>query len=77
MGRAALTIAAALVLLVAWPANAERAGGEPDVFKAMAVVRPATPTPAPDVAFVALDGHRVRLRELRGKPVLLGFFTTW
>ena len=31
---------------------------------------------APDLAFTALDGRQVRLSELRGKVVLLGFFTT-
>ena len=32
---------------------------------------------APDVAFAAPDGHDVRVRDLRGKAILLGFFTTW
>jgi len=48
-----------------------------DPFGAMAALRVAPPTPAPDVLFRTLDGREVRLRELRGKSVLLGFFTTW
>jgi len=39
--------------------------------------RPASPLknkPAPDFELSALDGGRVRLSELRGKPVLLAFF---
>jgi|CXWL01.1.fsa_nt_gi cytochrome oxidase Cu insertion factor (SCO1/SenC/PrrC family) len=30
--------------------------------------------PAPDFELTALDGGRVKLSELRGKPVLLAFF---
>lgn len=55
---------------------AHRAHAE-DSLEAMGGLRPAAPSPAPDVAFTTLDGHEVRVRELRGKPVFLGFFTTW
>lgn len=48
-----------------------------DPFEAMRVIRPAAPLPAPDVTFRSLEGRDVRLADLRGKPVLLGFFTTW
>jgi hypothetical protein len=53
--------------------------GEPgsDPFEAMGVLRVVPPAPVPDLAFRALDGRLVRLRDLRGKPVVLGFFTTW
>ena len=30
--------------------------------------------PAPDFELTALDGGRVKLSELRGKPILLAFF---
>jgi peroxiredoxin len=43
----------------------------------MQALRLVTPVPAPDVAFRALDGRPARLSELRGRPVLLTFFTTW
>lgn len=33
--------------------------------------------PAPDFALRALDGSRIRLRDLRGKIVLLNFWATW
>jgi len=33
--------------------------------------------PAPDFELKTLDGERVRLRDLRGKPVLLSFFASW
>lgn len=45
-------------------------------FAAMAVDRVGLPVPAPDVTFQSLEGREVRLRDLRGRVVLLGFFTT-
>jgi len=33
--------------------------------------------PAPDFELKTLDGERVRLQDLRGKPVLLTFFASW
>jgi len=33
--------------------------------------------PAPDFESKTLDGQRVRLQDLRGKPVLLSFFASW
>ena len=77
MGRGALTATLVLALLVAGLTGAVTTGAEPDVFSAMSVLRPAAPTPPPDLAFRSLDGREVRLRDLRGKAVLLGFFTTW
>ena len=46
-----------------------------DPLEAMGDLRPAAP--APDLAFTTLDGHEIRVRDFHGKPVLLGFFTTW
>jgi hypothetical protein len=51
-----------------------RAAGDP--FEGMDVDRAGLPVPAPDLAFWSLDGQEVRLRDLRGRVVLLGFFTT-
>jgi len=33
--------------------------------------------PAPDFALIDLSGNEVSLSDLRGKPVLLNFWTTW
>ncbi len=33
--------------------------------------------PAPDFEVSALDGHRMSLKDVRGKIVLLNFWTTW
>ncbi len=74
-GGDALSIALALALAVS--VAGARAARADDVFQAMAVLRPAAPEPAPEVEFVSLEGRPVRLTDLRGKPVLLGFFATW
>jgi cytochrome c biogenesis protein CcmG/thiol:disulfide interchange protein DsbE len=32
---------------------------------------------APDLAIQQLDGHQVRIHELRGKPVVVNFWASW
>lgn len=76
MGRAALRLAAVALLLVAAVPLIAEAGGSKDPFDALGVHRPAEPFPAPDLTFRTLDGREARLKELSGKIVLLGFFTT-
>ena len=75
--RRELIVTAALGLAFLAPVG--RAGAEVtrDPFDAMAIDRVATPTPAPDMVFRTLDGREVRVGDLRGQLVLLGFFTTW
>jgi cytochrome oxidase Cu insertion factor (SCO1/SenC/PrrC family) len=69
--RLGLTLAIAIALLLgAPPAEAK------DPFEAMSVQRPADPVAAPDLVFITAEGREARLGELRGKVVLLGFFTT-
>jgi cytochrome oxidase Cu insertion factor (SCO1/SenC/PrrC family) len=67
-------VAVLLLLLVTAGVAPVRAASDP--FEAMDVDRAGLPVPAPDIAFQLLDGREVRLRELRGRVVLLGFFTT-
>ena len=70
------TVAAALILmLVAAPSTAVGQGVR-DPFEAMSVQRLAAPVAAPELAFLTAEGREARLGELRGKVVLLGFFTT-
>ncbi len=45
-------------------------------FDAMGVDRPVELLQAPHLTFVSIDGHERRLRDLRGRVVLLSFFTT-
>ena len=65
--------AAGLALLLVAPA-APAAG--PD-FAAMQVQPYNPPKPAPAFALPDLQGKTVRLEDLRGKVVLLFFWTTW
>ena len=75
MGRASLTVTAVFMLLIAAPFGAA-AGGAQHPFDAMAVHRPAEPFAAPELILTSLDGGEVRLSALRGKVIVLGFFTT-
>ena len=77
MERRALSVATvAVALVLSWLLAGEAAAVDP--LEAMGVLRPAAPEPAPDIAFTTMDGRRdVRVRDLRGKPILLGFFATW
>jgi cytochrome c biogenesis protein CcmG/thiol:disulfide interchange protein DsbE len=73
---ASLALLAAIVMAaVAAPAAAPGADG-PD-FEALGLQRYAPPKPAPAFELPALDGRPVRLADLRGKVVLLFFWTTW
>ena len=76
MGVCALRVAAASLFLGVVAAMSP-ADAQPDPFVAMNVLRVTPPVPAPDVTFQALDGRPARLATLRGRPVLLTFFTTW
>ena len=47
------------------------------LFAALGIHRPAEPSEAPDFSLMSLDGRPLRLRDLRGKLVLLNFWATW
>lgn len=47
-----------------------------DLFDAMRANRVAPPVPAPDVTMSALDGGSIRLVDLQGHAVIVGFFVT-
>jgi peroxiredoxin len=65
--------ATALLVTLMLPVTAAAA---PD-FAAMDIQRYEAPKPAPDFALPDLDGHTVKLTELRGKVVLLFYWATW
>ena len=76
MERRALSAATfAASVIFAWLIAGAATAADP--LEAMRVLRPSTPERAPDFAFTTLDGRDARVRDLRGKPILLGFFTTW
>jgi cytochrome c biogenesis protein CcmG, thiol:disulfide interchange protein DsbE len=43
----------------------------------LAMDRPVRPRPAPPFVLPGLDGTDVRLADLRGRVVMLYFWTTW
>jgi peroxiredoxin len=47
------------------------------LFTALGIRRPAEPSEAPDFTLMSLAGQPARLREFRGKLVLLNFWATW
>jgi len=63
----------AALVISAGPAPRQAAD---DVFDAMRANRLATPRPAPGVTLPALDGGSMRLEDLRGRVVILGFFVS-
>ncbi len=75
--RRAFIVATALALGLLVRLDGAGADATPDPFDAMAIDRVAAPIPAPDVVFWTLEGREVRVGDLRGRLVLLGFFTTW
>jgi cytochrome oxidase Cu insertion factor (SCO1/SenC/PrrC family) len=64
-----------LVMLIVGSAGGRAAARDP--LDAMGVLRSAEVVVAPDPQFRALDGREVRVSQLRGRVVLVGFFTTW
>ena len=76
MGARPLRLAAASLFLGV-AAAVSPAGAQLDPFVAMDALRVTASAPAPDITFQTLDGRQVRLTTLRGRPVLLTFFTTW
>jgi cytochrome oxidase Cu insertion factor (SCO1/SenC/PrrC family) len=71
---ATAVLAAALWATVA---AAQPAAAPSPAWEKMGVVVYESPKPAPAFALPALDGRTVRLKDYRGKPVLLFFWATW
>jgi cytochrome oxidase Cu insertion factor (SCO1/SenC/PrrC family) len=67
----------AVITFVGIVAGVSPSRAQPDPFVSLQALRVTPPDPAPDVSFRTLDGRPVSLAMLRGRPVLLTFFTTW
>lgn len=68
---------AALLGLLAAALLATPAGAAGPDFERMLMQAYDTPRPAPELALPDLAGKTVHLADLRGKVVLLIFWTTW
>jgi cytochrome c biogenesis protein CcmG, thiol:disulfide interchange protein DsbE len=53
------------------------AGGLDILYTALGIRRPVESVAAPDFTLLTLEGRPARLREFRGKLVLLNFWATW
>ena len=69
----ALGVAAAVVVLVV--AFAPLARREPE--RVSVAGSPLYGQPAPEIDLRSVDGRRLRLSDLRGRPVLVNFWATW
>ena len=87
MGAIAIVLLAAMAWILLQPLGgagpqpdgATGAEGRPDPDASGIVVggHPLLGEPAPDIDLATLDGGRVRLADLRGRPVLVNFWATW
>ncbi len=74
-GLARLALVSVIAALALGAASAERTVLD-EIFEAMRANRVVPPVAAPDVALPAPNGNSMRLTDLRGKVVVLGFFVT-
>ena len=65
-----------MIAALTFGAGAAERPGTDDIFEAMRASRVVPPVAAPDLALPALDGGSIRLADLRGHVVILGFFVT-
>ena len=50
---------------------------EPRTSRVVVAGHPLLDKPAPEIDLATLDGDRVRLSDLRGRPVIVNFWATW
>jgi len=78
--RVAVFKLALIALLVGAPLQLVGAAGPPvpvSLLEALQLARPTTRREAPAFDLATLDSRPVRLRDLRGRVVLLYFWATW
>jgi cytochrome oxidase Cu insertion factor (SCO1/SenC/PrrC family) len=74
--RIGISVVGTLALIATVVLGLGHAEAAADPFEVMGIDRLEEPVAAPDLPFQSLDGRDVHLHDLRGKVVLLGFFTT-
>lgn len=75
-----LIVAAILGLLTtstSGAADQEARPGVSDAIKQLALIRPPSPTPAPDFMATLVEGRDFHLAAQRGKVVFINFWATW
>lgn len=72
---AAVVVAAIALLVVVL--SVPLAPAQPSASGRVVSGHPLYQQPAPEIDLVALDGRRVRLSDLRGRPVLVNFWASW
>lgn len=70
-----VALVALTALVIFWPVESQATPTEQDDVEATTLIHVGDV--APDFTVEMLDGRRVTLSELRGKPVLLIFWATW
>lgn len=70
-----VALVALTALVIFWPVESQATSTEQDDVEATTLIHVGDV--APDFTVEMLDGSRVTLSELRGKPVLLIFWATW
>ncbi len=66
----------ALILIALFLPFSKSLHAAEDPFSGLKASKVAPPEPAPDVTFPTLEGESLRLADLKGKVVILGFFVT-
>ncbi len=61
---------------ILWAPSGPARAAEDNLFAAMRGTPVVPPAAAPDVAIPALNGGPLRLADLRGKLLIVGFFST-
>ncbi len=64
-------------LILNFGANSQEGSSEKDLMESMQIVRIMEEVKAPDFILPDLQGKSFRLSDLRGKVVLVNFWTTW
>jgi hypothetical protein len=70
---------ALMAILLFWFAGgmSHAQGADPELFRALNLVRFSDAVELPDLRLPDLDGQEVPLRTFRGKVLMINFWTTW